>query len=487
MKTRSPEKKRARTLKTQLLWWLIPTLVLLMAAALWLSNQQLRNQVDMAYDRSLAGALRAIDHNISTASGGLAMEQPYLMLEFFELTANGNVYYRVATEDGLAEIGSPGLPLPSRPLVSGEPQFFDSTYLGTPVRVAALARPMDPPLYANKGGRVIVQVAEGLETRDAFINRALWRSVERDVAMIVISVLAVILGVFMALRPLERLREEVEGRSSDDLSPVSAFDMPGEVLPLISAINRHMDRFAAQARVQRQFLDDASHQLRTPLSVLRTQTAYALRETDPQEVRTALLAMQEGLDRAVRTTNQMLALARAKDASMTEGGFTPEPVDLSELADAVIRTHLPSIRARQVDLGLEGADSPVIVSGAEWLLREAVSNLVDNAIRYTPEGGEVTVRVESGPGRAALVVEDAGPGMSAQDIAQACVRFRRGASGKNKSGAGLGLAIVGTICQILGAELMLENRQPGPGLRAALVFTLGSEPDIATHQQIGMA
>ena len=167
-KTRFSRKKtRTRTLKTQLLWWLIPTLVLVMMGALWLSNHQLRNQVDIAYDRSLAGALRAIDHNISTASGGLAMEQPYLMLEFFELTANGSVFYRVATEDGLAEIGHPELPMPTQPLVSGEPQFFYATYLGMPVRVAALARAMDPPLYANKGGRVIVQVAEGLESRQA--------------------------------------------------------------------------------------------------------------------------------------------------------------------------------------------------------------------------------------------------------------------------------------------------------------------------------
>ena len=269
----SRKKNRNRTLKTQLLWWLIPTLVLVMVGALWLSNHQLRNQVDIAYDRSLAGALRAIDHNISTASGGLAMEQPYLMLEFFELTANGSVFYRVATEDGLAEIGHPGLPMPPQPLESGEAQFFYATYLGTPVRVAALARPMNPPLYANKGGRVIVQVAEGLESRQAFLHQVLVRSVERDLAVILISVLVIVLGVFMALRPLQRLKQEVERRSADDLSPVSASEMPGEVLPLVAAVNLHMARYAAQARVQSQFLDDASHQLRTPLSVLRTQTA----------------------------------------------------------------------------------------------------------------------------------------------------------------------------------------------------------------------
>lgn len=354
-----------------------------MMGALWLSNHQLRNQVDIAYDRSLAGALRAIDHNISTASGGLAMEQPYLMLEFFELTANGSVFYRVATEDGLAEIGHPELPMPTQPLVSGEPQFFYATYLSMPVRVAALARAMDPPLYANKGGRVIVQVAEGLESRQAFLHQVLVRSVERDLAVILISVLVIILGVFMALRPLARLRQELERRPADDLSPVSASDLPGEVLPLVGAVNLHMARYAAQARVQSQFLDDASHQLRTPLSVLRTQTAYALRETCPQEVRTALLAMQEGLDRAVRTTNQMLALARAKDASLAEGGFSLEPVDLAALADGVIRSLLPTARARQMDIGLEADPGPAIVPGAEWLLREAVGNLVDNAIRYT--------------------------------------------------------------------------------------------------------
>ncbi|KDB97045.1 sensor histidine kinase [Bordetella bronchiseptica] len=484
MTTRRQEKTRHRTLKTVLLWWLIPALVFVMTGALWLSNQQLRNQVDIAYDRSLSGALRSIDHNISTASGGLSLEQPYLMLEFFELTANGNVYYRVATEDGLAEIGNPQLPLPPQPLVSGQPQFFYAEYLGQPVRVAALARPMDPPLYNDKGGRIIVQVAESLKTRQDFLHRALVRSVERDLAVVMISVLVVIWSVFMALRPLERLREEVASRSADDLSPVSASEMPGEVQPLIHAVNLHMARFTALARVQRQFLDDASHQLRTPLSVLRTQTAYALRETDPQEVRTALLAMQDGLDRAVRTTNQMLALARAKDASLAEGGLPLETVDLAELADGVIRALLPAARARQLDLGLDVQAAPVRVQAVEWLLREALSNLVDNAIRYTARGSEVTVKVHAEGGHAWLVVEDNGPGMSAEDIARASVRFRRGAAGKNKSGAGLGLAIVRTIIEIHGGQLVLENRQPQPGLRAALVFSLGFKGNAALPHEI---
>ncbi|MDM9561743.1 MULTISPECIES: sensor histidine kinase [Bordetella] len=455
-----------------------------MLVALWLSNHQLRTQVDLAYDRSLSGALRSIDHNISTASGGLAMEQPYLMLEFFELTANGSVYYRVATEDGLAEIGSPGLPLPEKPLISGQPQFFYAEYQGQQVRVAALARPMDPPLYNDHGGRVIVQVAETLESRQDFLDRALLRALERDIVVILIVIVVVVWSVFMVVRPLERLRQDVENRSTDDLSPVSASDIPGEVVPLVDAINLHMARFAAQARLQRQFLDDASHQLRTPLSVLRTQTAYALRETDPEEVRAVLLAMQEGLDRAVRTTNQMLSLARAKDATLAEGGLAPERVDLAEVAQGVIRALLPAARARRLDLGLEASSMPVCIQGVDWLLREALSNLVDNAIRYTAPGSQVTVRVYADERYARVTVEDSGPGMSAEDIARASVRFRRGAAGKNRPGAGLGLAIVGTIVEIHGGKMVLENRTPQAGLRAALVFTLGSFRNAAARHEI---
>jgi len=484
LKSRRTLRARNPSLKTLLLERLIPALVCVMLVALWLSNHQLRTQVDMAYDRSLAGALRSIDHNISTASGGLAMEQPYLLLEFFELTANGHVYYRVATEDGLAEIGNPDLPLPDDPLVSGQPRFFYAEYEGEPVRVAAMARPMDPPLYNNQGGRVVVQVAESLESRSDFLHRALVGSVGRELAVVVISVLVVIWSVFISLRPLERLKEDMERRPDDDLSPVEAAGMPGEVQPLVDAVNLHMARFTAQAQVQRQFLDDASHQLRTPLSVLRTQTAYALRESDPTEIRAALMAMQEGLDHAVRTTNQMLALARAKDARLGEGGVAFEPVDLNEVAGSVARALLPAARARQIDLGMDLPDAPVRVSGLEWLLREALSNLVDNAIRYTPPGGEVTVRVGRQAGDARLAVEDSGPGMSAEDLARAGIRFRRGAAGKNKPGAGLGLAIVGAIADTHGARLVMENRTDQTGLCMALVFSLDFAEDDAAHHEI---
>lgn len=469
----SPPSPAHRSLNATLLWWLIPALVLAMAVTLWFSNRMLKDQVDIAYDRSLAGALRAIDLNISTASGGLSMEQPYMMLEFFELTANGRVYFRVATEDGLAEIGSPGLPMPAQPLRVGEPHFYEAQYHGEPVRIAILMRDMDPPLPSGHG-RLIVQVAEGMQTREVFINAVMRRSIERDLVGIAISVLVVVLGVIIALRPLGRLREELEERRSDDLRPIEASSLPSEVQPLVQAVNRHVERHAAQAQAQRQFLDDASHQLRTPLSVLRMQVGYALRESDPAEMRAALSAMQEGLDRAERMTNQMLALARARDASVMREGLTFETVDMAALAHGVTRALLPAARAKQLDYGIETASPPSCpVQGVEWLLREALMNLVDNAIRYSPERGTVTVRVGA-EGRACIVeVLDNGPGMSAEDIARAGLRFRRGQAGKRRPGAGLGLAIVRAISDLHGARLQLKSAGAGKGLTVTWSFPPG--------------
>ncbi|MEI2416547.1 sensor histidine kinase N-terminal domain-containing protein [Orrella sp. JC864] len=469
MATSGRPSARHRSLKATLLWWLIPPLLAVMIGALWFSNRLLKEQVDAAYDRSLAGALRAIDLNISTASGGLSMEQPYLMLEFFELTANGTVYYRVATEDGLAEIGSPGLPLPDPRPRSGEPVFYEAQYQGQPVRVATLMREMDPPL-AGDHGRLVVQVAESMQTRQVFLNAVLRRAIERDLLVIAIAVLLLVVGVFIALRPLGRLRDELEERSADDLRPIEAGELPLEVQPMVQALNRHVERHAAQSQAQRQFLDDASHQLRTPLSVLRMQVGYALRETDPAQMRAALAAMDEGLDRAERMTNQMLSLARARDAGVMRHELAFETVDMAELGQAVLRTLLPAARAKRLDYGLEAEEGPCRIHGVEWLLREALSNLVDNAIRYSPEGGTVTLRVSGGPQGCLVEVIDSGPGMSARDIAQAGVRFRRGEAGKKRLGAGLGLAIVRAISDLHHARLRLQPAAGGAGLHVLWIF-----------------
>ncbi len=456
---------RALSLRRTLLLVLFPGLLLALGAELWSTWRTAVDAANAAYDRSLLGAIKAMDANISTASGGLGVELPYRMLEFFELTASGHVFYRVASEDGLVEVGNADLPPPPRPLVTGRPQFSDASYFGEPVRVGSYARTLDRPL-AGRGApqRIVIQVAETLQSRQAFTRTMLWQALVRDLALVIVATGLLVLAVGWALRPLSRLRAEVRARPAQDLTPISPKGIPADVRPLVEAINHHVDRNRQQAEARRRFVDDASHQLRTPLTTLATQVGFALRETDPAVQRQALTAIKSQLDETMRQTNQMLALARTDSAEVVL-----EAVDLDAFAQTVTREWWAEARAGGIDLGLDDARSAARVLAQPTLLKEALSNLLHNAIRYTPRGGRVTVKVRSAGARAWIEIVDDGAGIPPEELARAGERFFRG-SNVRQPGTGLGLAIVKSIAERLGGELRLT---PGPGargLQAAIVL-----------------
>ena len=471
---------RALSLRRTLLLALFPGLLLITGAELWLTWRTAVDAANAAYDRSLLGAIKAIDANISTASGGLGVELPYRMLEFFELTASGRVYYRVATEDGLVEIGNADLPPPSGPLVTEQPQFIDAVYFDEPVRVGSYARTLDRPLAGGiDAQRIVIQVAETLQSRQAFTRQLVWQSLARDVVLVLAATGLLVLAVGWALRPLARLRAEVQARPAQDLTPISLQGIPADVQPLVEAINHHVDRNRLLAQARRRFVDDASHQLRTPLATLATQVGFALREADPAQQRQALLAIKDQLDETVRQTNQMLALARADSAELRT-----ETVDLNALAQDVTRRWWPEARSAGIDLGLEPAAGSVVVQGQAALLREAVANLLHNALRYTPRGTHVTVRVlaASEQRSAAIEVVDDGPGMPAEDLARAGERFFRGRQPGQPvlPGTGLGLAIVQSIAERLGGQLQVQAGPGGRGLAVAILLPV--QAGQAKHQ-----
>lgn len=444
-------------------------LLAVLAAELVLARRTAVEAANAAFDRSLLGAIKSIDANISTASGGLGVELPYRMLEFFQLTARGEVYYRVATEDGLVEIGDAALPPPAQALVTGKPQFMNTTYFGTPVRMGSYARELDPPLAGQPAPqRVVIQVAETLGSREQFSRDLVLEALQRDLALVATALLLLVAAVGWALRPLARLRSEVEARRPDDLTPLSSQPIPTDVRPLVDAINHHIGRNRRLAEAQRQFVDDASHQLRTPLTTLATQVGFALREVDPARQREALQALKDQLDETVRQTNQMLALARAESLALAT-----EPVDLVALCNEVTRQWWREAQARGIDLGLDAAATPVVVPAQAGLLKEALSNLLHNAIRYVPCGGHVTVHVAAGPGQATLEVVDDGPGIPAAELPRAGERFFR-ASNASASGSGIGLAIVRSIAERHGGRLDLAPPAQGSGLVARLVLPTAS-------------
>lgn len=467
------------SLRRTLLVVLLPGLLTVMGLELAVSWRNALAAANAAFDRSLLGAIKAMDANISTPGGGLAVELPYRMLEFFELTASGQVYYRVASADGLVDIGNADLPAAPRPLVDGQPQFHDADYFGTPVRVGSYARRLDRALsQGSLSDRIVIQVAETLDSRQEFTRRLVWETVARD-ALLLASALALVgFAVHAGLRPLSRLRAEVAQRHHDDLTPIHPDQVPKDVRPLVDAINVHMQRTQQVLHQQRQFIDDASHQLRTPLTTLATQTSYALRETDPARREAALQAIKTQVDDAIRQTNQMLALARADAMELQM-----EPIDLLALAERVTRRLWPLSRQHGIDLGLEPledgpadapTDAPAQPQGHATLLEEALANLLHNALQHTPAGGQVTVQAGVRAGKAVLRVADTGAGMPATDRARVGERFLRFADSATPHaahGTGLGLAIAHAIAQRHGGSLRLEEAHPGqaaPGLRVGI-------------------
>ncbi len=453
------------SLRRTLLLVLLPGMLLVVGAELWLTWRTAVDAANAAYDRSLLGAIKAMDANISTVSGGLGVELPYRMLEFFELTASGQVFYRVATEDGLVEIGNADLPPPPGPLVTGRPQFSDAVYFGEPVRVGSYARVLGRPLAGQPAAqRVIIQVAETLGSRHDFTRALVLQSVARDVLLVIAASAMLALAVTWALRPLARIRSEVQARAPQDLTPLEAANIPADVRPLVDAINHHVEASRRQMQARRDFIDDASHQLRTPLTTLVTQVSYALREGDPAQQQGALAAIKAQLDETVRQTNQMLALARTDSTELI-----PEPTDLVALAEGVTRQWWAEARERGIDLGFESDASPVRASAQAALLREALANLLHNALSYTPRDGQVTVQVRRLGDQAWLTVVDSGPGIPAAERVRAGERFFR-ASNASQPGTGLGLAIVRSIAERHGGTLRVEGGADGRGLSVSIVL-----------------
>jgi len=463
-------------LRRALLTLLLPGLSLLMGVELMVSWRSALDTANAAYDRSLLGAIKSMDANVSTASGGLSVELPFRMLEFFELTANGEVFYRVASADGLVEIGHSGMPEPAQPLVEGRPQFHDALYQGVPVRLGSYMRRLAQPLASGStSDRIIIQVAETLDSRQDFTRRLLLDAAARDVLLLGAGLAWLTLAVSAVLRPLGRLRRDLLGRSDDDLQPVPDADLPADVRPLVQALNEVLRRYDAALAARRRFIDDASHQLRTPLATLRTQIGFARRASDPAQVLQALDAIDAKIDDTIRQTNQMLTLARAEGTELHTESF-----DLAALAETVTRSAWPLARARGVDLGLDAPTTPLPAQGHAGLLQEALSNLVHNAILYTPAGGSVTVGAACDDGWARLSVRDDGPGIPQADRARVGERFlrvHRGATAASSttepgsSGSGLGLAIAQAIVLRHGGQLELATASDDvhrPGLLAIL-------------------
>jgi two-component system OmpR family sensor kinase len=269
-----------------------------------------------------------------------------------------------------------------------------------------------------------------------------------------------------SLAPVERMRRQVAGRVADDLSPLPDAGLPEEVLPLVSELNLLFGRVRLAFAAQKNFVADAAHELRSPLTALKLQ-AQALRRTQDDAGREAAIArLNEGIDRAIQLVGQLLVLAREEG----ERGATPQwqRIDLQDLARQVVADVLPQAQAKRIDLGLATSD-PVWVEGQPEPLHILLRNLLENAVKYSPEGGQVDISLTMQEGKSCLAVEDGGPGIHEAERQRVFDRFYRTAD-TNAAGSGLGLAIVKAIAIRHGARVHLDRSERLGGLKVEVRF-----------------
>ena len=440
-----------------LLGILLPVGLLIAINTISLYRETLR-AVDTAYDRTLLASAKSIGELLGVDGSGdqarLVAAVPYAALEAFETDSRSRLYFKVLGFQGEMVSGYDDLPawqgkLPDQAAYPALVDFYDDTFRGEPVRMAVLVQ----PVAGQTGmGLATIQVAETLALRRSLARQVLLHTLWRQAALLAVIAIVVWAVVQRATKPVRELSDSLRARDADDLSPLQAPDMPAELAPLIVATN---DALARQARLlehQKRFVRDASHQLRTPLAVLKVQVQSA-RQGDVEPLQ-ALAEIDMTVARATELANQMLALARAEQ--MRQQGDAMPTQDWAGIVRAVALDLAPLIAKQELDFDIH--TEPAAIASHEWALRELTRNLLHNAIQHTPASGCLSIALSVQAGTARLLIADGGPGLTPEQQQRLFLPFAVGHASK---GSGLGLAICQALVHSLGGQLALSNRLDG--------------------------
>lgn len=457
----------ASGLRRRLLVMLIAPLVLLALLNSWLDYRSADN-VAIQQDQRLLSLVPLLADSIITRGDGQT-DKPILLLapavqEFLE--SPQAAAYAIVDPDGNVLAGEKWLA--GLAPTTAEPEIHSEENAGVTWRIVRQRQ-------QSVLGEVIVTLADGSDPRQQWARSILFKVLLPNLLLVALAAFAVGWAVERALRPLTELRDAVEKRSPKDLTAIDEAASPEEVRPLVNSLNRLFGLVNAQAESQRRFIADAAHQLRTPLAGLQAQVeAWAQAANaaqageSPQTVllRTdQIIKLRGATRRTTQLANQLLALSRADVHTLQSQPM--EQVDLKALCEAMLESHLDAATARQIDLGLDA--QPVAVLAHEWLLRELLGNLVDNAVKYSHDGGTVTIRCGYLQGQAFLEVEDDGPGIAPVERHRVIERFYR-VRGTQGEGNGLGLAIAEEIARVHDSHLAFAPASGHQGLKVTMIF-----------------
>jgi two-component system, OmpR family, sensor histidine kinase TctE len=460
------------SMRARLLWGILLPVGLIVAINTVSLYRDSLSAADTAYDRTLLASAKAIGELLGVDGTGdqarLVAPVPYAALEAFETDSRSRLYFKVRGFQGEMVSGYEDLPnwtgkLPDQGAYPALVDFYDDVFRGEPVRMAVLLQPVSGQTGM---GLATIQVAETLDLRRGLARQLLLHTLWRQAALLAVIAIVVWAVVQRATKPVRELSAALRARDADDLSPLQAPGMPAELAPLIVATNEALARQARLLEHQKRFVRDASHQLRTPLAVLKVQVQSA-RQGDVEPLQ-ALAEIDTTVARATQLANQMLALARAEQ--MRQQGEAMPVQDWAEIVRAVALDLAPLIARQGLDFDIH--TEPAAVASFEWALRELTRNLLHNAIQHTPAGGRLGIALTLQAGRAQLVIADGGPGLTPQQRERLFLPFAAGDAGK---GSGLGLAICQALVQTLGGHIELRNRMDGErviGLDASVSLPL---------------
>ena len=461
-----PRTRRATTLRRQLITWLAGPLFVLWSVSTVIGYDIAKRFVNLAFDRALLEAALDISRQVKVVNDRIYLDLPEVALQILQTHESGPLHYLVSGPKEEYISGEPDLPRPfaETPETVDRVRYYDADFRGVEVRAVALRAPVEP---GTGRGAVQIHVAERVTARGEFARQIILRMALPQGILILLAGLAVWYGVGRGLAPLSTLRGELESRSHRDLSALSEEQAPREVRPLIHAMNDLLARLGTAISAQQRFIADAAHQLRTPIAGLKTQTELALRQSQPGNVQETLRQLQTATEQSARLVNQLLSLARAEPGAKL--GHAVERLDLARLARDATTEWVPRALARNIDLGYDGETGAAWIEGDPFLLRDMLGNLLDNAIRYTQRGGQVTVRVAGDGATVALSVEDNGPGIPRPERERVFERFYR-VLGTRTEGCGLGLAIVREIALSHRAGVELATGAGEKGTVVRVVF-----------------
>jgi len=472
-KTAAPDGQRS--LFGEILDWMLAPLLFVWPLSIAVTHYFASSVATYPYDQALRENVNAIARQVKFANGRPLITLPASARAMLRADEIDRVYFHIVNRKGVKLAGDTELrvaeDLAYQSDELGEIYFREAEVGGQDLRVA-YTYVGDPALPREKW--LLVEVGETLEKRSQLSNKIIASVILPQFVIIPLAVVLVWFGLSQGLQPLTRLRERIEARAENDLSPIRTRRVPEELQPLIDAFNAMLERMRGNLEAQHRFIADAAHQMRTPLTGLKTQAQLAMRESDPAELKNSLRQIATSVDRAAHLVNQLLTLARAEASDQAQQAL--EPLDLDGILRGQVEEWVMRALDKRIDLGYEAAPSSEILGNA-LLLRELISNLIDNALRYTPEGGRVTGRVVVQGDFVTLEIEDNGIGLSEEQAALVFERFYR-VDGTGVDGSGLGLAIVREIAELHHADASLRPNPVERGAVARVVFSR-HQPDVA--------